>query len=133
MTVACRILFERWTTADSLDSVKLTVNYFNLKEIIEHFKVFTVNPRIRDAFNSHHDGDYIRRLTTKEYYHTPRSDKRMENEDIRKVILGIRATETNTSSVKTTSREQFVCHIQYVVANMPILSDFYSFRVVDTY
>ncbi|OAD71551.1 hypothetical protein PHYBLDRAFT_170211 [Phycomyces blakesleeanus NRRL 1555(-)] len=127
----CRVLFARRTATDPLNSVELTTNNFNTQEIAGNFRVCTVDPRRRDAFNSYHADDDIRRLTTKEYYNASDSVKRMRNEDARKVVQGIKEDETNIPSVKTAPGEQFLRHTQYIIANMPTLFNFYNFRVAE--
>ncbi|KAI9010889.1 hypothetical protein CLU79DRAFT_710139, partial [Phycomyces nitens] len=100
--------------------VELTANDFSIQEITENFRVCTVDPGRRDAFNSCH-GDDIRRLTTKEYYNASGSVKRMRNEDVRKVVQGLKKVETHIPSVKTTSGNQSLRHTQYIIANMPTI------------
>lgn len=125
----CRVSFARRVETDNLDGVRLTLDDFNFDEVTDHFRVSSVDPGRRDAMNSYHGEDDYRRLTTKEYYHASGSPIRMKKEDIRKVEEGIKLIETNIPSAKTTSREQFLRHIQYLMLHMVALFEFYNFGV----
>ncbi|KAI9476218.1 MAG: hypothetical protein EXX96DRAFT_540759 [Benjaminiella poitrasii] len=114
-----------------IETVKLQISDFNSDEIERYFRVCTVDPGRRDVFNSYHGNDDIRRLTTSEYYNASGSPKRMQNVDKRKIRTGLEEIETNISTPKTTNREQFIRHIQYIITNLDAFFTFYSFRVAE--
>ncbi|KAI9482642.1 MAG: hypothetical protein EXX96DRAFT_615655 [Benjaminiella poitrasii] len=109
----------------------IPVDDFNSDEIERYFRVCTVDPGRRDVFNSYHGNDDIRRLTTSEYYNAGGSPKRMQNVDKRKIRTGLEEIETNISTLKTTNREHFIRHIQYIITNLDAFFTFYSFRVAE--
>ncbi|RCH95916.1 Insulinase (Peptidase M16), partial [Rhizopus azygosporus] len=123
----CRVSFAKHKDENPFGAVKLQLHDFNNEEIDDHFRVCTVHPGRRDTFNSCHDGDDFRRLTTVEYYTTSGSPGRMRKEDNRKIRNGLKEIETDIPTAKTANVEQFTRHIQYIFTNLDAFFDFYDF------
>lgn len=127
----CRLLFARRVENNPLDAIELDISDFDLDEVDDHFRVCTVDPGRRDAFNSYHDDDDVRRLTTKEYYSASGAPQRSKKEDRRKIQTGIKDIETNIPTSKTTSDTAFIHHTRYMLQNLTALFGFYGFETAE--
>lgn len=125
----CRVMFSRRRVPENaLNNVKLEITDFNTKEIEEYFRPITVDPGRRDAFNSYHGDNDLRRLTTKEYYAASGAPGRLKQQDKQKQQNGLKSLETSIPTWKTTREDKLISHIAHMLMNFQTFADFYGFN-----